>query len=1221
MTAGDDTPVPGHAANHRGPPVVGLGASAGGIQALQVFFSHVPLDSDAAYVVILHLSPDDDSLLAGVLQHSTPLRVTRVEGRTPVEPNRVYVVSPGLCMTIAGGELDVVPLTRVEQRRAPVDLFFRALGDAERARAVCVILSGTGPNGSAGLKRVKEYGGLVVVQEPGEAEHGDMPRNALVTGLVDLVLPVAEMPARIVEFHRRFSDAPEATDVGAPANDHEALATVIRILRARTGHDFSNYKEATIARRIARRMHVCEVPTLEAYGRLLRDQPGECKALVRELLISVTSFFRDPKPFEVLAKRVLPRVFENKGPQDHVRAWVAGCATGEEAYSVAMLLSEAASLMSDPPPLQVFATDVDEEAIITARDGYYSVAELTDVPEERLQVFFQRQGEGYRVRRDLREIVLFAHHNLLRDPPFSHLDLISCRNVLSYLNRAAQERTLETFHFALRPGGFLMLGTSETADTATDLFHPFDKGAHIVQSRTATSPVTLPTVPAAVRAAPRQTVSPLRLPERVMPVELHQRLLEQYAPPSILVSEDHSVLHVSEQAGRYLAVPGGEPTRDLFRMLRPELRGEARQAVMQAIRERRSVEVRNLPIRIEDEDRSLTLLVRPALTKEDPARGFVLLLFDHTVRPSQVAPPVPLTGRPDSLVRDLEGEVAELKTHLRTTIEQYEMQAEEEKASNEELQAMNEELRSAAEELETSKEELQSVNEELTTVNQELKVKLEELRVSNNNFQNLIHSIDVGTIFLDRSQRIRLSTPAAQRIFNLRRTDTGRPLSDITHQLTYDGLHEDVSRVMDHLATIDRQVQAKDGACYLMRLRPYRTVDERIEGVVITFQDISARVEAERHVRMSETRLRLLIDSVSEYAIFTMDPHGAIDSWNAGAQRMFGYAADEIVGTSVDRLFTPEDRAEGVPRSERARAAEHGVSSDERFHMRKDGSRFFVSGITTRIGQEFGFAKIARDLTQLREAAEKLRLVEEGIENQVLERTGNLESRMREQAAAQAHIVTLLRKVVTAQEDERARIARDLHDQLGQDLAALRLALERLGGQLDTERHPDLLRALDLARQIDRDVDFLAWELRPAVLDDLGLSVALPRFVRQWSEHHGLPAEYRASETPDGLSREAEVTFYRITQEALTNVLKHAHASRVDVLLEFRDGVVTLVIEDNGVGFDPADHEVRDRGIGLVGMEERARLIGAVLHVESSPGKGTSVFVRCPVDRCAAEGS
>jgi len=1197
--------------------VVGIGASAGGIKALKEFFANVGPQRGAAYVVILHLSPDHESRLAELLQLTAPMPVLQATTTQPIQVDHVYVVSPNKSLQIADGMLQVADFARPEERRAPVDLFFRALADAHGSHSVAVILSGTGRNGSAGLKRVKEYGGLVIAQEPREAEFPDMPRNAIATRLVDLVLPIAQMPQHIAAYFERLQREEQTPTeaAGLLADELEAMHEVMTLLRVRTGHDFSNYKTATVHRRIERRMSLRGIATLAGYSRLIRQEPDEAPALMKELLISVTNFFRDPPAWAVLEHRVIPRLFQDKTAQDHLRVWIAGCATGEEAYSLAMLLAEYSALTSEQPSVQVFATDLDHHAVAAARDGQYNEADVADLSEDRLRRFFHREAEGYRVRRELRELVLFAHHNLIKDPPFSQLDLITCRNLLIYLNRSIQDRVLETFHFALRPGGYLFLGGSETPEDSNDLFLRFDGNAHIYESRTVASRVMLPLAEAPIPLPrwPSRVASP-QPSDRVLPADLHQRLLERYAPPSLIITEEHNVVHMSERVGRYLALRGGEPSREVLALVRPELRPDLRTAIHQATIERRNIDVRGITVSIEGNLRTVDLAVMPVLRDDDPAKGYLLVVFEErSEAPAATAPSLTLTSPSDASARHLEEELTRVKAQLRATLEQHGTRVEEAKASNEELQAMNEELRSAAEELETSKEELQSVNEELITVNQELKVKIEELRLTNNDFQNFINATDIGTIFLDRSMCVKFSTAPARDVFNLLDSDVGRPLSNITHKLLYPGIYKDISDVLDRLMTTEREVPTADGRWLLLRLLPYRTSDNRIDGVVLTFLDITERRNAETRVRESEERLRALIDSALDYAIFTMTPDGVVDSWNAGAERMFGYAADEIIGTSAEVLFTPEDREAGVPAHELEEARRVGRASDERFHLRKNGTRFFCSGVSRRLAAPgSGFTKIARDLTAQEQASAALQRAHDNLEQGVLDRTAALAATVEQHDAAKNAIKKLLYQVVNVQEDERRRIARDLHDHLGQQLTALRLALERArqAGSAETARGDGIDQALALTAQVSRDVDFLSWELRPAVLDELGLGAALPRFVTEWAAHVGIAAECRVSGFDSShLPREAQVAFYRIAQEALNNVAKHAHASRGDVVLATSDGQVVLVVEDDGIGFEnPSD--LSQAGLGFVSMRERAALVGATLQIESSVGKGTSVFLR-----------
>ena len=839
--------------------IAGLGASAGGIQAFQQFFLQVPPESGIAYVAILHMSPDHDSHLAQVLQTTTKMPVTQVTKKIKVEPDNVYVVPPNQHLTMEDGHINVSPNTQIEDRRAPVDIFFRTLAEEHNSKAIAVILSGTGANGSMGLKRVKENGGATFVQNPREAEFNEMPRNAIATGLVDEVLNVAEIPAKIIAYKNSQGRIQISEDAEKrPPEQQQALRDIFTELRLRTGHDFSNYKRPTLLRRIERRINIHNLPDLPSYVAYIHENPDETQALLKDLLISVTNFFRDKKAFEIIDNELLPKLLKGKNSENQLRIWVAGCATGEEAYSFAILCAEKTSGMIDAPKVQIFATDIDGTAIAEARDGLYTINDLADVSPERLRRFFIKEGDDYRIRREVRESIMFANHNFLKDPPFSHLDLVSCRNVMIYLNHVAQERATETFHFALNPGGFLFLGSSESVDGANDLFATYNRENHIFQSRQA-----IPRAYPIPESVPNLRIDKPNLPvtqeqenkqlERISFGDLHQQLLEQYGPPSIVVNEEYDIVHLSERAGRFLQIAGGELSKNLLKMVRPELRLELRSALYQAAQRQSAVEARGLKINIDKEPETINIHVRPVLRQGDTAKGFILVLFE-TSQEKTDGQEILLTSD-EPVTKHLEEELMRLKTQLRSSNEQHEFQQEELKASNEELQAMNEELRSAAEELETSKEELQSINEELRTVNQELKVKIEEANLTSNNLQNLINSTDIGTIFLDRSLRVSLFTPLATNIFNLIPADYGRPLSDITNKLDYHNLLHDAEAVLQKLTTLEQEVTTTDGKVFLMRIAPYRTVEDRINGVVIAFVDITARKHAETQLQKNMDEL------------------------------------------------------------------------------------------------------------------------------------------------------------------------------------------------------------------------------------------------------------------------------------------------------------------------------------------------------------------------------
>jgi Methylase of chemotaxis methyl-accepting proteins len=829
--------------------IAGLGASAGGIQAFKEFFQHVPEKSGIAYVVILHLSPDHDSKLAEVLQSTTKIPVRQVTEKIKVEPNHVYVVPPNKHLTMEDGYIVVSPNMQIEDRRAPVDIFFRTLAEEHGTRAIAIILSGTGANGSMGIKRVKERGGAAFVQNPREAEFNEMPRNSIATGMIDEVLNVSELPAKIISYKNSLGKIQISEEAEQrPEDQQQALREIFTEIRVRTSHDFSNYKRPTLLRRIERRINIHGLPDLPSYVEYIRQKPEEINSLLKDLLISVTNFFRDKKAFEIIESEILPVLLKEMTSEKQLRIWVAGCATGEEAYSLGILCAELTNGVIDGPKVQIFATDIDEAAIAHAREGLYSINDLADVSPVRLSRFFIREGDAYRIRREVRETVMFAMHNFLKDPPFSHLDIISCRNVMIYLNHVAQERVTETFHFALNPGGYLILGSSESVDGATDLYAPYNRENHIFQSRQVTKraypiPEAVPTFHINKPRITSTEEQENKTLDRISFGDLHQQLLEQYAPPSLVVNEEYDIVHMSDRAGRYLQITGGEPTKNLLKLIRQELRLELRSALYQAVQRHSAVEAKGLKINNNEGTETINIHVRPVLRPGDTARGFLLVLFEQTA--GNVEQEIIITSDVP-IARHLEEELIQLKSELRTSIEQHEFQAEELKGSNEELQAMNEELRSSAEELETGKEELQSINEELRTVNQELKVKIEEATLTSNNLQNLINSTDIGTIFLDRSLRVVLFTPTARNIFNLIPADYGRPLSDITGKLVYHNLIDDAETVLQKLITMEQEIETLDNKFYLMRISPYRTTEDRINGVVLSFIDITERKEAEQ---------------------------------------------------------------------------------------------------------------------------------------------------------------------------------------------------------------------------------------------------------------------------------------------------------------------------------------------------------------------------------------
>ncbi|HEX8298713.1 MAG TPA: CheR family methyltransferase [Rubricoccaceae bacterium] len=844
--------------------VAGLGASAGGLGAFEAFFAGLPEIDGVAFVVILHLDPDDESRLADI-QAGLPLPVTQVTEAVTIERGHVYVVPPGKNLLVENGRLVLAPIEDERVQRRPVDHFFRTLAQAYGERAVGVILSGTGANGTVGVRALKEAGGLVLAQDPADARFGEMPRSAIASGIVDAVGTAGALAAEVVAYaHRLWSGRLPDTPKELPEDGARALQSVLNQLRIRTGHDFAHYKRATVLRRLDRRLHVTGTGSLTEYLDLLRDDASESQALLDDLLISVTNFFRDAEAF-VAFEQALPRLFAGKQANDEIRAWVAGCATGEEAYSVAMLLLEHAATLSEPPRVQVFATDLSGAAIQTARSGVYPESIEADVSPERLRQFFSHLDGHYHVGEELREAVLFAPHSLVADPPFSRLDVMTCRNVLIYFQPELQQKALALFHYALRPGGLLFLGPSESAEEPSMLFDTLSKRARLYCRQDAATPVPALSRLSHVGGASlfHDGVHVGALADRLggTPAErkasdaeqVHRALREQAAPPSVLVSMTGDVVHISDGAAAFLTISAGTPTRQITGMLRPEFRGAVQSVLFQAWRGDQGAEAGSVQAGRVEADLGGTTRSVGVRAQLDSTGQFVQIVFD--VLPLLAAPSGSASLSGDSasaeVLRLTQEALRQTQEQLQVAVEEFETSHEELLLQNEELQSANEEIRSTAEELETSKEEAQSMAEELRTVNDELKVRMEESARATSDLENLVASTEIATLFLDRSLRIQRFTPSVRELFHVLPTDIGRPLADLAPRFGEACIVEDSETVLARLTPQEREVRTEEGRWYLVHVRPYRTSEDRIGGVVVTCVDITRRKADEEAIRAS----------------------------------------------------------------------------------------------------------------------------------------------------------------------------------------------------------------------------------------------------------------------------------------------------------------------------------------------------------------------------------
>src|SRR5215469_8474887 len=835
-------------------PIVGIGASAGGVEALEQFFKSLPAGNGLAFVVVTHLPPDRESMLSEILGRVTRMPVVEARDGDKVEAEHVYVLPPSAILTIRGGRLRLRRTGPTDRERAPIDVFFTSLAEDQAERAIGIVLSGGGHDGTLGLKAIKEHGGLTIAQGTNvtRPRFAEMPSSAVEAGIVDLELPVETIPERIIGYVRNWGSF-EAEPQG------DALTTIFNLLRARTGHDFREYKERTFQRRVQRRMQVVQTTKLEDYAARLQSEPDEVSALFRDLLIGVTDFFRDAAAFHALETLVIPKLFEDKGADDEVRVWVPGCSTGEEVYSIAILLREHLEKSSSPPKVQVFGTDIDEIAMGVARAARYPASVVKEVSPERLRRFFVHEAGTYRVVKELRDMCIFSVHSVIRDPPFSRLDLISCRNLLIYLKPSLQSQIIPLFHYALRSSGYLFLGSSENVSRHGELFASLDRKNRIFRRRDLVARPPLPLqqfLPQMRRdaAGPEENNSGLLQRSDTLR-RAANTIVEHFAPTFVIVDESGQTLYFSSGTGKYLQPAAGPPNRDIVGMCRPGLRADLRTALHRAKETGQRVVRDRIHVQINGGVQVVSLAVEPIIEGKETAYGVVFTDRGPTSGQDEQA----RTERPegqDTTVQLIEKELQETKERLQSTIEELETANEEFRSSNEELLSVNEELQSTNEELETSKEELQSVNEELQTVNHELNTKIEELDRANSDLNNLFQSTQIATIFLDKNLEIRSFTPAVTKLFNLIPSDSGRPLTDIVSRLDYPDLEQDMRRVCAGEKVAERSVSHLSGSgYYLARILAYRDPNNQIDGVLLTFVDVTNIVAAEEQQKVLAAEL------------------------------------------------------------------------------------------------------------------------------------------------------------------------------------------------------------------------------------------------------------------------------------------------------------------------------------------------------------------------------
>ncbi|WP_201833799.1 CheR family methyltransferase [Microvirga zambiensis] len=956
--------------------IVAIGASGAHSRPVERLLSDLSLDEGIAVVLVFqHREALDEERFSQVLaEHGRELTLA---AGAPLERGKIYWPAPNTILTLEDGHFRSRAAQENPGERATIDSFLVSAAHDQERDVIGVILSGTGGDGILGFAALKEAGGLTLAEETSEVSQENLAASTSPVALADFVLPVEQIPGRIRLYEQHLKNYREAARDGHTAEEISgALANIATVLRNKTGHDFHGYKAGTFLRRVQRRMQVVQTDTIESYMEVLRGQTDEAQDLFNDLLIGVTQFFRDRREFELLEEKVIPKLFEGKTRNDNLRVWVLGCSTGEEAYSIGILLREHMAKLDTVPHVQIFASDIDGRALATARVGRYTEAITKDVTPERLARWFVKEGNTYSVVKELREMCIFSQHSVVKDAPFSRLDLISCRNLLIYLNGDLQDRVIPLFHFALRPGGFLFLGNSENISRHTRLFAPIDRGFRIFQ-RLETSVRVMPDFPftAADRRPPENA-----LPSRPRPIEGNlarqaETIAERYAPAHVVIDQNFDVLHFSGRSGRYIEPAGGAASLNLLNLIHSDLRLDLRAALTKAAEEHEPVQVDGLSLGTNGNHRIVDLVVEPMGDQPNSRPGYVVIFKDSTARLEEVSRDTSNTVFQDEHLQRLEAELRVTRERLQATIEELESTNEELKSSNEEYQSLNEELQSANEELETSKEELQSVNEELTTVNGELAHRVQELGRANSDLKNLLESTQIATIFLDNDLRVMNYTPAVAEIFHLVETDIGRLIAHIKSRVGYDELQEDARRVARTLGSIDREVEdLSSGTRYMVRVLPYRSVDNYIGGTVITFTDMTPLTKAQQALRESEERFRAIVTQSTIGIAETRD--STLTYVNDRFCAMIGSSAEALIGRAMREIIHPDDADRSAALLEHLHYTGEPFVLDARY-VRPDGISVWaltsVSPLKDSRGRITGGSVACIDISDRRQAEEALR--------------------------------------------------------------------------------------------------------------------------------------------------------------------------------------------------------------------------------------------------------
>ncbi len=1219
--------------------VVGIGASAGGLEALKAFFGAMPPKSGFVFIVVVHLDPSHDSLLPELLAKATTLTVEQARDKAPLEADHVYIIPPNRTLTVDQRILHVEEVVDRRLLRGSIDRFFRSLAAAHGANAVGIVLSGTGTEGTLGARAIKAEGGVVMAQTPESASQPGMPASVIANGLADVVQPPDKMPRALLEYARDSHARRLTTPTSPETTPLDNLQPILAVLRARTKRDFRGYRKGTLRRRIERRMALQQIASVANYVDVLRSRPAEAHQLAKDLLIGVTSFFRDPSVFDELATSVLAGLVRDRETDAPIRVWVPGCATGEEAYSIAIVLAEQIAELGSACHVQIFATDLDEHALEIARSGTYPETISLDVSEPRLRRFFAHEDHRYTIVKSIRDSVTFAVQNLIADPAFSKLDLVSCRNVLIYLEPEVQEKLIELFHFALNPRGYLMLGSAEGIGALEDLFTPISKRHRIFRRVGA---VTRPpiAIPAALRSLPGAGRGSAKATEAPTTATLaDQELLDHFAPAAVVVRDNGQIVRFYGAMDRYIHLPSGDATLDVLALVQDDLKPALREALYDAVLHNHRRVVEGIEIKRGQADAALRVTIQP-LIRPAAADQLWLIIFEEQPAPSRL-PARRGSPRQATRVRQLEAEIRATKKTQQQLVEQLESSNEELKVANEEILSMNEELQSTNEELVTSKEELQSMNEELSTLNAQLQDKVQELTVVNDDLANLLVSTDIVTVFLDTDLRIKRFTTAATRLLNLLRTDVNRPIQHITTNLVDVDLSQDARAVLANGTPVEREASAQDGTQYYLRVLPYRSSEERaILGVVVTLVDVTTLKKTAHELRAAQDQLQLLNQTLEQRVAertkwlslvhdVTRDIHDA-PSWDEALHRVlrricesecwqigFVYVPDRDTADAIRPVVSlfSEERFQSFHAASEKRVYKRGQSLPGRVYgegatiWRNDPKQLrellplrgeaatqaglrAAAALPVRFGRDV-IAVLELFSDQSHEPSDLL----DNLMNDVSTQIGEVLERER----ATAEMADLVWR-------EQQGLLHTLHDSLGQTLTGLGMLSTGLRQRLHATNGPAAESAQQVAEQAQvalEQVRQLARGLFPVEIDPTGLMPALRELASTAETIHQIRVQ-AVGEVPNSVRDSRVATqLYRIAQEAVTNAVKHAKARTVQIELSSTPGLARLRIVDDGAGIRKSGS--KSDGLGLRIMRYRATSIGAILSIDPGPDGGTVV--------------